>query len=108
MSTKTLKKRTIPKCKKSFQSFLKGKNVGSFFPSPVTYAETEILIPKLNPSKSAGPFSLPVHLLQILKSSISHPLTALIIYDSFDKGIFPEKFKLARITPIHKKEPVTL
>ena len=52
--------------------------------------------------KSFGPYSVPVTILKIIRGYISDPLVFLV-NDSFTSGNFPDKLKLARITPIFKK-----
>ena len=56
----------------------------------------------LKTSKSAGPDKLSPFFLNALKSSIAKPL-ALIYTKSLLQGYVPTDFKLAHITPIHKK-----
>ena len=59
-------------------------------------------IGKMDASKSFGPYSVTVTILKTIRDGISEPLTFLV-NDSFACGNFPEKFKLARITPVSKK-----
>ena len=53
-------------------------------------------------SKSCCPYSVPVTILKTVRDYISKPL-AFLVNDSFASGNFPEKLKLARITPVFKK-----
>ena len=53
-------------------------------------------------NKSTGPFRIPVPLLKILKIRIA-PLLSSLINDSFLRGIFPNRLKLAKVTPVFKK-----
>ena len=53
-------------------------------------------------SKSSGPYRVPVTILKTIRDYISEPLSVLV-NDSFASGNFPEKLKLARITPVFKK-----
>ena len=76
--------------------------MNSFFISPVTHSEIEDIIISLKNGKSTGPFSIPVKLLKLVKSDISRPL-ACIFNESITLGIFPDKLKLAKVIPIHKK-----
>ena len=52
---------------------------------------TEIIgeISRLNPSKSVGPYSIPVNLLKILKHILAQPLTYLFNV-SFSMGVVPD------------------
>ena len=72
------------------------------FPSPVTHLEIEDLIANLNSSKSIGPNSVPTNILKILKHHISHPLTE-IVNQSFLKGMFLSKLKIAKVVPSFKR-----
>ena len=56
----------------------------------------------MDASKTSGPYSVPVTILKIIRDYISEPLAFLVKY-SFASGNFPEKLKLARITPVFKK-----
>ena len=76
--------------------------MNSFFISPVTHSEIEDIIISLKNGKSTGPFRIPVKLLKLVKSNISRPL-ACIFNESITLGIFPDKFKRAKVIPIHKK-----
>ena len=69
--------------------------------------EIEMEISKLKSSKATGPFSIPINLLKITRSSL---LTALqIIYNiSFSTGLVPDQFKIANVIPIYKRGPETM
>ena len=49
-----------------------------------------------------GPYSVPIKLLKLLSKSASESLT-LIVNDSFNKGIYPNKLKTAKVVALHKK-----
>ena len=70
---------------------------------PTVPLELEKLIDSIDGKKSYGPMSLPVHLLKLYKEFFSFWLSKLVNM-SFDSGVFPDIFKIARVTPIHKKE----
>ena len=76
--------------------------MSSFFISPVTHSEIEDIIISLKNWISAGPFSIPVKLLKLVKSDISHSVAG-IFNESIPLGIFPDKLKRAKVIPIHKK-----
>ena len=95
--------KSIPRTKKSPFDYLKERNPNSFFLAPVTPREIEIIINSFNKNKSTGPYSIPILLLKILSSYISIPLASLV-HSSFETGIFPEKLKLGKVNPLHKKE----
>ena len=83
-------------------SFLKGNFPDSMFLSPVSSVEVDSYISQMGNNKSFGPYSIPVPLLKILQTHIS-PLISSLINDSFLRGIFPSKLKLAKVTPVFKK-----
>ena len=56
----------------------------------------------MDASKSSGPYSVPVTILKTIRDYISEPL-AFLVNDFFVSGNFPEKLKLARITPVFNK-----
>ena len=93
---------SVPMSSIPFTSFLKGDYGNSFYFSPVSEFEISSVISSLNCSKSVGPNSIPIYLLKILNNNISLCLSK-IINDSFLHGIFPDKLKIAKVTPIFKK-----
>ena len=95
--------KTIPRTPNSPLSYLGSAVENSLFLSPVTHLEIEDLIANLNSSKSIGPNSVPTNILKILKHNISHPLTE-IVNQSFLKGTFPSKLKIAKVGPALKRE----
>ena len=56
----------------------------------------------MDASKSSGPHSVPDTILKTIRDYISESL-AFLGNDSLASGNFPEKLKLARITPVFKK-----
>ena len=91
----------IPSVNKSLLNYLNKSCESSFFLSPATVEEIELEILKLNISKSVGPYSIPTCLIKCLYSCLSRPLADL--YNcSFQCGIVPDKFKVARVIPIFK------
>ena len=95
--------KSIPRTKKSPFDYLKERNPNSFFLAPVTPREIEIIINSFNKNKSTGPYNIPIFLLKTLSLYISIPLASLV-NSSFETGIFPEKLKLGKVNPLHKKE----
>ena len=71
--------------------------------TPVTAIEVNDLIYILNPSKPVGPNSITIKLLEIIGCFVS-PLLALLVNQSFQSCIFPEKLKIAKVISIFKKE----
>ncbi len=105
--------RKIPTVPGSFKDYFnrKGENGkllinpsnASFFLLPTVPGEIEDLIDDLDVKKSTGPNSIPVFILKILKPFFSFWLSKLINL-SFKLGIFPDILKIAKVTPLHKKE----
>ena len=91
----------VPKIQTSPFSFLSNKTYNSLSISPVTAGEIEIEIANLNSSKAVGPFSIPLHVLKLLKGVLSKPLE-ILFNASFTTGIVPNKFKLGNIIPVYK------
>ena len=58
-------------------------------------------IRNLNPSKSCGPHGTPINLLQLVADYLSKPLEIHFNY-SFETGVVPDKFRIARVIPIFK------
>ncbi len=79
-------------------------------PSWITPLEIDVISPhdlkkyfdKLDTNKSMGPDSLSPRLLRELKQQILHPLTN-IFNRSLQENKVPEDWKIANVTPIHKK-----
>ena len=94
--------KNIPRTPKSALDYLRNKNGNSMFLTPVTPLEIEDIIANLDSTKSIGPFSIPINLLQVLKGHISHPL-AKLINQSFVQGIVPSKLKVAKVIPLFKQ-----
>ena len=83
------------------KTYLRKNVVNSFFINPVQEIEIEKLINNLNKNKSLCRCNIPVKILQ--NHVLKQPLTYLINL-SFQRGIFPEALKTARVTNIFKKE----
>ena len=65
--------------------------------------EIQKIIEHLDTSKSTGPFGIPMLLLKTFKEFFSIWLSELINL-CFETGEFPTLIKMAKVTPIHKKE----
>lgn len=76
----------------------------SFFLSPTSYEEVEKLVMKLENGKSPGIDGLTNTLIKHVKAEIIIPLTH--IYNlSLSSGIFPDVWKVASVSPVHKSGP---
>ena len=93
----------IPLTKKHVSSFLKNPNNVTFIITASTVEEINHLISDLNGSKNAEPSSLPTKIMKQLNDVIASPLVELV-NKSFQSGIFPDSFKIAKVIPIFKSE----
>ena len=84
-----------------FGEYLPNASTNSLFLTPVTQAEVEDKISSLNENKAPGSYGLPVEIVEMSKTLISAQLSD-IFNQSFQFGVFPDKLKLACVTPIHK------
>ena len=94
-------KKTSHLIKSIFQAFLKNPNNLTFFLTPTIVEEANDLISDLKASKSKGPSSLPTKIMKQLNDIIASPLAELI-NKSFQSGIFPDIFKIAKVIFIFK------
>ena len=60
------------------------------------------VITKLKSEKSTGPNGWPIEVIKQCSQQISIPLS-IIFNKSFQSGVLPQDWKVAYITPIHKK-----
>ena len=65
------------------------------------------LIDNINSKNSSGVDELSTILIKLVKSDLLKPLTT-IINQSLHTGIFPDKFKIAKVIPLFKKGDPTL
>ena len=70
----------------------------------ITIQDDEImsLIRHLNPNKATGSDGISAHMLLLCDTSIIFPLK-LIFQNILESSIYPDQWKLANVTPIHKK-----
>ena len=86
---------------KDFNDYLTNSNLNSMFLDPVTPEEVNDIVANLDESKSNDSYNIPTRLIKIVRHSISEPFS-VIANSSFLEGIFPDKLKFAKVTPIHK------
>ena len=91
----------IPEVDKSPSGYLTSRLSESFYIFPVSSFEIEEEIARLHCNKSSGPFSIPISILKSLKFVISKALEILFNL-SFNSGIVPKSFKLAKVVPVFK------
>ena len=73
-----------------------------FFLSLVIPLKLKLLSTVCQAGKAVGPYRIPISLLRILCSHITKPI-CIIINGSFSSGVFPDRPKLAKVIPLHKK-----
>ena len=61
------------------------------------------LINALNVNKAYGADQISVQMIKLCGNSILLPLQ-IIFTNIIAKGIFPDQWKMANVTPVHKKE----
>ena len=83
--------------------YLRPSNQVSFFISPCTKEEIIEIISNFKPKIIGRTKSIPTKILWLLTDDISKYLS-IIFNASFAIGIFPEKLKVAKFIPIHKKD----
>ena len=87
---------------KHYSDNLSDKCKNSFFIHPTNQAEIADIISSLDKSKSVGPYSIPNHILILLKNEISIPLADLF-NSSFSSDKFPSVLKIAKVVLVYKK-----
>ena len=92
----------IPPPDKSFKDYLIGQTTTQFKIQFISEKNVTDIINKLKPKTSCGVDKISNSLLKFINLEITKPLT-LIINQSIQTGIFPNKLKLARVLPIYKK-----
>ena len=89
----------------SFETYLdcNTRSDPNFYFTPVDEDLVLTLITNLPNKTSSGIDNISNKLLKQIKHIIVQPLT-LIINQSLTSGIYPDKFKISKITPLHKKD----
>ena len=92
---------------RSFKEYLKNPPTSKLTFKNISEGDTLKIIHNLNYKKSSGRHDgLSLNLLKDNKLELAKPIT-LIINQSLKTGIFPDKLKIAKITPIHKQNDKT-
>ena len=68
---------------------------------PFIKQDIEKIIDSMKSKRSSGFDEVSNYLIKKLKKSISIPI-GLLILDSMDKGVFPDKLKVAKVVPLFK------
>ena len=85
---------------KHYTDDLSYTNTNTFFFTPTDKNEISFLISSLDSRKSSSPNSIPVKILNLLKSDISQKLSD-IFHRSFSTGQFSSVLEIAKVIPIH-------
>ena len=94
------------KTESNFKEYLSktDKKVDKFNLEPISREETWGHIKSIPPKNSSGFDNIPSKLINAAAAILTAPLTE-IINKCFQSGSFPQKLKLAKITPVLKKQP---
>ena len=92
----------IPNSRQSYNSYLRNRIASSFSFNPVSVKTVKDIVRKSKPKTSKGNDEITMKLLKLILDSIALPLT-ILINQSLMTGVFPEKFKVAKIMPLLKK-----
>ncbi len=92
---------------KSFKNYLTLNYNHNFKFKKINKGTILLIIDKLAPKASVGFDGLSTKLMKTIKDVLIKPL-AIIINQMLNTGIFPDKLKIAKISPIHKKDDDTL
>ncbi len=97
---------TVPEGK-NYKQYLNNKLNLNFKFKTVDTEQISKIIDKLKPKTSSGYDGISTKLLQTIKSAILKPIT-IIINQMLTTGIFPDKLKIAKVSPVYKKDDETL
>ena len=86
----------------TFSSYLTKEITTNFSFTNVTEEQVVKIISDLKPKTSSGLDNLSNKVLKLIKEEIA-PILKIIINQSIETGIFPEKLKDAKVLPIYKK-----
>ena len=89
----------------SFESYLDTTIKHTFNFNKVSEAEILSVINSINSKTSSGHDNITTKLLKILKHQLVQPLL-LTVNQALACGIFPDKLKIAKIAPLHKKDEI--
>ena len=90
----------------SYKVYLQNPTLKKFAFKKVNDNEVLSIINKLKNKKSRGADNISNQLLKTIKQELCKPLT-IIINQMIETRVYPEKFKISKITPIYKKNERT-
>ena len=92
----------IQQPEKQFSDYLKQRTLCSFSFKTVHKDDIIKMIDNFKPKTSTGPDGLSMKLLKTIRNPIA-PALSLLVNQSLCTGIFPSKFKIAKVLPLLKK-----
>jgi hypothetical protein len=92
---------------KNFQIYLTHKYEYNFQFNNIDEGAITSIVNKLAPKTSCGFDGISTKLVKTIKFALIKPIT-IIVNQMLNSGIFPDKLKIAKITPIYKKEDENL
>ena len=92
---------------KSYNHYLKNPTTATFHFEPTNSTTVTKINNELKTRHSTGPDGSSTKLLQYIKEPLIEAIT-ITLNQSLNTGIFPEKLKIAKVIPIHKKEDPSL
>ena len=95
----------IPRSKIDINDYLAKipRNLHSMVLFPTSHSKVDKVIAKLPSKTSSGHDDISNILLKSLRTSLSYPLT-IIMNQSLDTGVFPDRMKLAEVIPLYKNK----
>ena len=94
--------RNIPKNTKNFENYLKKSILTSFSFRLVITAEVVKIIEEFKPKTSTGDDKISSKILKLASVALAEPIKVMI-NQSLTTGIFPTRYKLAKVIPLLKK-----
>lgn len=92
---------------KSYTDYLRTPSQHSLSFKSMTRDDIIKVIDNLKPKTSAGEDKISNKLIKVIKNYIAEPITQ-IINQILTTGTFPDKLKIAKVIPIHKKDDKTV
>ena len=91
----------------AYDAFLSNPSLSSFTFQPITEETILNIIDKLKSKNSQSHGGLSSKYLKLIKHETSKAIT-LIVNQSLNTGVFPDKLKCAKVIPIYKKEIIKI
>ena len=82
--------------------YLSSHNTNTFYLTPVTNSEIFNIIIHTNNKNSTEIYNINMSLIKQLNTELS-PILCSLFNKSFNEGVFPDCFKIAKVIPLHKK-----